>query len=208
MNDTVQEPASRSGRSSEPVITAQQRPALEPVQAAEDKNDQYRWTRWLVWFLRAMAVISMAKGLYHWSVVLGIGEGPDSTFHHPVGAVADRDGLFRDHRSGGGGRALARRGLGRGGVAHRRRFDGGGRGVLSADLWRLVDRGRDRTVSARAAILCSRCNRRASIRIDERNEETRAQGSNGRIEWRRLLSSDSAIWACRWRRTWSRPGMR
>ncbi len=31
-------------------------------------------------FLRAMAVMSMAKGLYHWSVVLGIGEGPDTTF--------------------------------------------------------------------------------------------------------------------------------
>ena len=79
MNDTVQEPGTEAAIS-EPVITAQQRPALEPVQAAEDKNDQYRWTRWLVWFLRAMAVISMAKGLYHWSVVLGIGEGPDSNF--------------------------------------------------------------------------------------------------------------------------------
>ena len=78
MNDTVQEPAAEPAVEA-PVIS-EQRPALEPVQAADDRKDQYRWTRWLVWFLRAMAVISMAKGLYHWSVVLGIGEGPDSNF--------------------------------------------------------------------------------------------------------------------------------
>ena len=78
MNDTVEKPAAESvGR--ERIVTEQRR-ALEPVQVAEENKDQYRWTRWLVLFLRAMAVISMAKGLYHWSVVLGIGEGPDSTF--------------------------------------------------------------------------------------------------------------------------------
>lgn len=59
---------------------ASPRPALEPVQAADESKDQYRWTRWLVLFLRAMAVVSMLKGLYHWSVVLGIGEGPDTNF--------------------------------------------------------------------------------------------------------------------------------
>jgi hypothetical protein len=57
--------------------------ALAPVHVAADEGrtkDQGRWTRWLIWFLRAMAVVSMLKGLYHWSVVLGIGEGPDSRF--------------------------------------------------------------------------------------------------------------------------------
>ena len=63
----------------EPVL-AEQRPALEPVHAAEQKKEQGRWTRWLIWFLRGMAVISMLKGLFHWSVVLGIGEGPDTNF--------------------------------------------------------------------------------------------------------------------------------
>lgn len=63
----------------EPVI-AENRPSLAPVQAADEKKHQGRWTRWLVWFLRGMAVLSMAKGLYHWSLVLGIGEGPDTTF--------------------------------------------------------------------------------------------------------------------------------
>jgi fatty acid desaturase len=63
----------------EPIL-AEQNPALAPVQAGRDKQEQGRWTRWLIWFLRAMAVVSMLKGLFHWSVVLGIGEGPDTTF--------------------------------------------------------------------------------------------------------------------------------
>ena len=78
MNDTVEEHATEAGASER--IIAVQRPALEPVQAADENKDQYRWTRWLVLFLRVMAVVSMMKGLYHWSVVLGIGEGPDSNF--------------------------------------------------------------------------------------------------------------------------------
>src|SRR5206468_3901317 len=38
------------------------------------------WTRRLVLFLRIMALVSLAKGLYHWSLVLGIGDGSGSTF--------------------------------------------------------------------------------------------------------------------------------
>jgi hypothetical protein len=54
---------------------------MEAVPGAEEGAKQPgRWTRWLLWFLRAMAVVSLLKGLYHWSVVLGIGEGPDSQF--------------------------------------------------------------------------------------------------------------------------------
>lgn len=63
----------------EPLVPGR-KPSLAPVQAGEEKADQARWTRWLVWFLRGMAVLSMLKGLYHWSLVLGIGEGPDTTF--------------------------------------------------------------------------------------------------------------------------------
>ncbi len=71
---------------SEPAATApnahasEQSQELAPVQVDEERIGQGRWTRWLIWFLRAMAVVSMLKGLYHWSVVLGIGEGPDSRF--------------------------------------------------------------------------------------------------------------------------------
>jgi hypothetical protein len=38
------------------------------------------WARRLVLFLRVMAGISMFKGLYHWSLVLGIADGSGSTF--------------------------------------------------------------------------------------------------------------------------------
>ncbi len=40
------------------------------------------WTRRLVLFLRIMALVSMAKGLYHWSQVLGIADGSGSTFEN------------------------------------------------------------------------------------------------------------------------------
>ena len=38
------------------------------------------WTRRLVIFLRTMAMVSLVKGIYHWSLVLGIGDGNGSTF--------------------------------------------------------------------------------------------------------------------------------
>jgi hypothetical protein len=38
------------------------------------------WTGRLVWFLRAMAAVSLLKGLSHWAVVVGIGEGSSLLF--------------------------------------------------------------------------------------------------------------------------------
>jgi hypothetical protein len=38
------------------------------------------WLRRLIFFLRVMAFVSLFKGLYHWSLVLGIGDGAGSTF--------------------------------------------------------------------------------------------------------------------------------
>jgi hypothetical protein len=65
----------------EPVITDHSR-TLEPVHAGKDRNSEGegRWTAWLVLFLRAMAVLSLLKGLFHWSIVCGIGDGPDASF--------------------------------------------------------------------------------------------------------------------------------
>ena len=40
------------------------------------------WTQRLVLFLRIMAGISMLKGMYHWALVLGIGDGGGSTFEN------------------------------------------------------------------------------------------------------------------------------
>ena len=56
---------------SDPLITHPVR-TLEPVLAEERQSDDGRWTRMLVVFLRVMAVLSLFKGLYHWSVVCGI----------------------------------------------------------------------------------------------------------------------------------------
>lgn len=51
---------------------------IEPVRAKE--RSQGTWTEYLVLFLRLMAIVSLAKGLYHWTQVCGIGAGPDDTF--------------------------------------------------------------------------------------------------------------------------------
>ena len=71
-----------------PVMTdqTQRRPRrpgdmLEPVQAGGKNQDPVgTWTRYLVLFLRAMAVLWLIKGLYHWAAVCGVGADPDSGF--------------------------------------------------------------------------------------------------------------------------------
>jgi len=62
-----------------PVITEQGR-TLEPVHADEDRQSARRWAAALVVFLRLMAVLSLIKGLYHWAIVCGIGDGSDASF--------------------------------------------------------------------------------------------------------------------------------
>jgi hypothetical protein len=57
-------------------------PSLEPVHEYETGAAVGGWTRWLVVFLRAMAVVSMLKGLYHWSRVCGIGVDADEVFQY------------------------------------------------------------------------------------------------------------------------------
>jgi Family of unknown function (DUF6163) len=45
---------------------------LEPVHADDADDDGKQWSAWLALFLRAMAVVSLAKGLYHWAIICGI----------------------------------------------------------------------------------------------------------------------------------------
>lgn len=54
----------------------------DPIHASTDatSEDGQRWTSWLIVFLRFMAFVSMAKGIYHWSAVLGIGDTTSLTF--------------------------------------------------------------------------------------------------------------------------------
>lgn len=40
------------------------------------------WTRWLVFFLRVMAVIAVIKGLYHWAQVTGFVGGKEDAFEN------------------------------------------------------------------------------------------------------------------------------
>jgi hypothetical protein len=44
--------------------------------------DENVWTRRLVIFLRVMAVLSVAKGLYHWAQVTGFVGGEDDAFEN------------------------------------------------------------------------------------------------------------------------------
>jgi hypothetical protein len=69
-----------------PVIAATPVKAVEPVRAAdpvqaEGRRHSAKWTGRLMVFLRIMAVLSMAKGLYHWAIVCGIG-GPAEGFEY------------------------------------------------------------------------------------------------------------------------------
>jgi hypothetical protein len=66
---------------SEPIYNDDVR-ALEPVQQQAVEPEIGRWTRRLVLFLRAMAAVSMLKGLYHWSRVCGIGIGEGELFQY------------------------------------------------------------------------------------------------------------------------------
>src|SRR5262245_54822628 len=45
---------------------------LEPVHAGEDERPREKWAWWLVAFMRALAVVSLLKGLYHWAIICGI----------------------------------------------------------------------------------------------------------------------------------------
>jgi hypothetical protein len=58
--------------------------SLEPVHAGDGEAPEQLWTRRLVNFLRAMAVLSMAKGLYHWAIVCGIGGPPEGFEYAPT----------------------------------------------------------------------------------------------------------------------------
>jgi hypothetical protein len=52
---------------------------IEPVHTDDDRRE-HLWTRRLVLFLRVMAVLALAKGLYHWAEVTGIVGGADGGF--------------------------------------------------------------------------------------------------------------------------------
>jgi len=54
--------------------------SLAPVQEPSQAPGPGPWTSRLVMFLRLMAGVSMLKGLYHWSWVIGVGVQPHDVF--------------------------------------------------------------------------------------------------------------------------------
>jgi hypothetical protein len=53
---------------------------LRPLEQTATRAPDSPWVNWLIIYVRVLAVISLAKGLYHWARVCGFGDGPDSTF--------------------------------------------------------------------------------------------------------------------------------
>jgi len=51
---------------------------------ARTETDENLWTRRLVVFLRAMAVLSLAVGLYHWAQLTGFIGGEDDAFENQM----------------------------------------------------------------------------------------------------------------------------
>jgi Family of unknown function (DUF6163) len=53
-------------------MNSRQPQTLEPVHSDDGEAGGRKWPFWLVVFLRAMAAVSLVKGLYHWAIVCGI----------------------------------------------------------------------------------------------------------------------------------------
>src|SRR6202158_1152108 len=71
MSDTSARDQSRDNAMSVAAISSER---IEP--------DDNAWTRRLVFFLRIMAVVSIAKGLYHWAQVTGFVGGEEEAFEN------------------------------------------------------------------------------------------------------------------------------
>jgi hypothetical protein len=56
--------------------------SLAAIQPNRIETEGHVWTPRLVLFLRAMSVLSIAKGLFHWAQVTGFIGGEDATFEY------------------------------------------------------------------------------------------------------------------------------
>lgn len=56
--------------------------SVAAISSGRQESDDNGWTKRLVLFLRVMAVISVAKGLYHWAEVTGFVGGDDQAFEN------------------------------------------------------------------------------------------------------------------------------
>jgi len=56
--------------------------SVEAISSERIESDDNVWTRRLVFFLRIMAVVSVAKGLYHWAQVTGFVGNEEEAFEN------------------------------------------------------------------------------------------------------------------------------
>src|SRR6202522_776649 len=56
--------------------------SVAAISSERVETDDNVWTRRLVFFLRIMAVVSVAKGLYHWAQVTGFVGGEEEAFEN------------------------------------------------------------------------------------------------------------------------------
>ncbi|MDR3450431.1 MAG: DUF6163 family protein [Alphaproteobacteria bacterium] len=56
--------------------------SVEAISSERIESDDNAWTRRLVFFLRIMAVVSVAKGLYHWAQVTGFVGNEEEAFEN------------------------------------------------------------------------------------------------------------------------------
>src|SRR6202522_825469 len=56
--------------------------SVAAISSERTESDDNAWTRRLVFFLRIMAVVSVAKGLYHWAQVTGFIGGEEDAFEN------------------------------------------------------------------------------------------------------------------------------
>ena len=56
--------------------------SVAAISSERIESDENVWTRRLVFFLRIMAVVSVAKGLYHWAQVTGFIGGEEEAFEN------------------------------------------------------------------------------------------------------------------------------
>lgn len=68
-----------SSREQAPRDTAM---SVDAISSARTQPDENVWTRRLVLFLRIMAVLSVAKGLYHWAQLTGFIGSEDQAFEN------------------------------------------------------------------------------------------------------------------------------
>src|SRR6202047_4045886 len=68
--------------------------SVAAISSERIESDDNAWTRRLVFFLRIMAVLSVAKGLYHWAQVTGFIGGEDDAFENQPMAWQGAAGFF------------------------------------------------------------------------------------------------------------------